>query len=107
MTTETFVTQSAAIRHIEDLFSKHGVKAGRNLIYLLADQRRGRLANPIPFVTVSKRVLYKLDDLEAWALAEIEREKATHAGVFEVEGTTELERFAKLVVEVGKARTLH
>lgn len=98
--TETFLTQPNAIRFLEDLFSAHGAAENRNLVYLLNDQRRGRVREPIPFLKLKGRILYRAADLEAWALAEIERERTTHSGVFEIEGDTELERLLKLATSL-------
>ncbi|MCC4115291.1 hypothetical protein LLG90_08015 [Aromatoleum toluclasticum] len=100
MATETFLTQPNAIRFLEDLFAAHGAAENRNLVYLLNDQRRGRTREAIPFLKLKGRVLYRAADLEAWALAEIERERTSHCGVYEVEGDTEVERLLKLAASL-------
>lgn len=102
MTTETYVTQAHAARFLEDYFKRHGRPDSRNFNYLLNDQRRGRCPNPIPHVKLKGRILYSLIELEDWATAEIEREKILSSGIYEIEGTTNLERLVKLSVEVAK-----
>lgn len=100
MASETYMTQPNAIRYLEDLFAAHGATESRNLVYLLNDQRRGRTRQTIPFLKLRGRVLYRAADLDAWALAEIERERTGHSGIYEIEGATELERLMKLAASL-------
>jgi hypothetical protein len=102
MTKEIYVTQANAERFLKAYFEKHGKPDSRNFNYLLNDQRRGRHPNPIPFEKVRGRILYRVIDLEDWASCEIEREKTLSSGIYEIEGTTGLERLARLSVEVAK-----
>jgi hypothetical protein len=102
MTKEIYVTQANAERFLKEYFEKQGKPDSRNFNYLLNDQRRGRHPNPIPFVKVRGRILYLLTDLVEWAESEIEREKNLGSGIYEIEGTTGLERLARLSVEVAK-----
>lgn len=104
MTTETFVTQANAARFLEEFFAKGGKPDPRNFQYLLNDQRRERYPNPIQFEKVRGRILYRLSDLEEWAAEEAKRDKTTSSGIYEVEGSTSLERLVKLSVAVA---TMH
>lgn len=104
MTTETYVTQANAARLLERYFESCGKPDTRNFQYLLNDQRRGRYPNPIPFVKVRGRVMYRVKDLEEWAAQEAGRDKEMASGVIEVEGDTSLERLVKLSVAVA---TMH
>lgn len=102
MTKEVYVTQANAERFLKAYFEKHGKPDSRNFNYLLNDQRRGRYLNPIPFVKVRGRILYLITDLEDWAMKDIEREKNLSSGIYEIDGTTSLERLASLSVAVAK-----
>lgn len=104
MTTETYLTQPNAARFLEEYFKMHGKSDPRNFQYLLNDQRRERYADPIPHLKVKGRILYSESDLQRWAAAEVNREKARSPGIYEVEGCTSLERLVKLSVAVA---TMH
>lgn len=102
MTTETFVTQQKAAEILDDYMTAHGREPGRNLQYMLNDQRRGRGYRPIPFIKLRGRILYRVPDLKEWADYELSKDAMPHAGIFIVEGDTELERLVKLSIEVTK-----
>lgn len=102
MTTETYVTQQKAAEILESHFLAHGTEPGRNLQYLLNDQRRGRYSETIPFLKVRGRILYRIPDIKEWADSQISKGATPHPGIFVVEGKTELERLAKLSSAITK-----
>lgn len=103
MTKEIFVTQQKAAEILEDYMKSHGRSPGRNLMYMLTDQRRGRCTyRPIPFLKISGRVIYRIPDLKDWADYELAKDVKTHSGIYVIEGDTELNRIIKLSIEVTK-----
>lgn len=101
MTTETYVTQAHAARFLTEYFEKAGKPDPRDFGYLLNDQRCGKRPDAIPYEKIKGRILYRTSDLEEWAAEETKREKTRGSGIYEVEGSTGLERLVKLSVAVA------